>query len=124
MVEDDGVTVTDATTGGADVTVIVAVPWTDPVVAVIVAEPAETACTMPAFETVATDVFDEDHVNVAPESTAPTANAVAANCAESPACTIAVGGDMPTESAGGGSTATPTDAVTPSAIAVMVALPR
>ena len=50
---------------------IAAVPLAAPEVAVIVALPSATEVTSPADDTVATPVFDEDHVTTAPEIVAP-----------------------------------------------------
>ena len=50
------------------------VPLNEPDVAVIVADPFATAVTRPADDTVATPVFDEDHVTVAPEIAVPPAS--------------------------------------------------
>ena len=52
----------------------VAVPLTDPDVAVMVAVPSMTAVTSPAAETVATDALDVAHVTVAPEMMFPAAS--------------------------------------------------
>ena len=52
----------------------VAVPLTDPDVAVMVAVPFATAVTSPAVETVATDELDVTHVTVASEITVPPAS--------------------------------------------------
>ena len=50
-----------------------------------VAVPLATAVTKPADETVATDVFDDDHVTSAPEIAVPAASfTVAANVTVSP----------------------------------------
>jgi hypothetical protein len=45
-------------------TVTAAVPFNDPNVAVIVADPSATEVSRPADETVTTPVFDDDHVTV------------------------------------------------------------
>jgi hypothetical protein len=55
-------------------TVTEAVPLAEPDVAMIVADPVPTEVTRPADETVATAVFVDDHVTVAPEITVPTAS--------------------------------------------------
>jgi len=52
-------------------TVIAAVPFADPEVAVIVAVPSATEVTKPEDETVATDADDELHVTLAPLIVAP-----------------------------------------------------
>ena len=49
----------------------VAVPLARPDVAVMVADPVVTPVTSPASETVATTVFDDDHVTAAPDITVP-----------------------------------------------------
>jgi hypothetical protein len=63
---DSGDTVTAVTTGGAAVTVTVAVPDLPETVAVIVAEPAATPLTMPLEFTVAAASLLVDHVTVSP----------------------------------------------------------
>jgi hypothetical protein len=50
----------------------------EPLVAVIVAVPSATAVTRPADETVATTVFVDDHVTVAPDITVPPASCTVA----------------------------------------------
>ena len=55
-------------------TVTVAVPLAEPDVAMIVADPVPTEVTRPADETVATAVFVDDHVSVAPDITVPPAS--------------------------------------------------
>ena len=55
-------------------TVTVAVPLTDPEVAVIIAVPSAIEVTKPADETVTIPVLDEDHVTVAPETAVPLAS--------------------------------------------------
>ncbi len=62
--DDAGVTVTVATVPPDAVTVIDAVPVFPALVAVIVAAPALTAVTSPLEPTVATPVFDDDHVTL------------------------------------------------------------
>ena len=65
-------------------TVTEADPLVEPDVAVIVADPAATAVTSPADETVAIDELDVAHVTVAPDITAPPASfTVAASVAVS-----------------------------------------
>ena len=55
-------------------------PLAEPEVAVIVTDPVATEVTSPADETVATDVFDDDHVTSGPEIAVPAASfTVAAN---------------------------------------------
>ena len=49
----------------------VAVPLARPDVAVMVADPVVTPVTSPASETVATAVFEDDQVTVAPDITVP-----------------------------------------------------
>ena len=66
-------------------TVAVAVPLTDPDVAVMVAVPLPTAVTRPAEETVTIDASDAAQVTVAPEITVPPASVtVAARVVVSP----------------------------------------
>ena len=65
-------TSTDAT--GIGVTVIPALPLTPSLVAVIVAEPGETAVTIPELLTVATDSLSEVHVIDRPVSALPLAS--------------------------------------------------
>jgi hypothetical protein len=67
------------------VTVITAVPLTEPEVAVIVSVPLATAVTSPADDTVAIVVSDDAHVTVAPEIVVPPASlTVAATVTVSP----------------------------------------
>ena len=76
-----GESVTDAATCD---TVAVAVWFTEPDVAVIVAEPSATEVTRPADDTVATDAADVVHETVAPLITVPSASfTVAASVAVS-----------------------------------------
>ena len=64
----------------------VAVPLTDPDIAVMVAVPAATAVTRPADETVATDDLDVAHVTIGFEIVFPAASiTVARRVAPSPA---------------------------------------
>ena len=66
-------------------TVIEADPLVEPDVAMIETDPVATEVTRPADETVATAVFVDDHVTVAPEITVPPASfTVAASVAVSP----------------------------------------
>lgn len=80
-----GVTDTRATGAGGgatDVTVIVALPVTPSLRAVIVAVPAPTPLTAPLLDTVATPVFELDHVTVRLLSVEPPASRrVAVACA-------------------------------------------
>jgi len=67
-------------------TIIEADPLAEPDVAMIETDPVATAVTRPAGETVATVVFIDDHVTVAPDITVPPASlTVAARVAVSPA---------------------------------------
>ena len=67
-------------------TVIEADPLVEPDVAMIETDPVATEVTRPADETVATAVFVDDHVTVAPDITVPPASlTVAARVAVSPA---------------------------------------
>ena len=82
-------------------TVAVAVPLTDPDVAVMVAVPLPTAVTRPAEETVAIDASDAAQVTVAPEITVPPASVtVAARVVVSPIdVKLRLVGDSVTEAA-------------------------
>src|SRR5438552_3615213 len=101
-----GLTVTDAT-GIAD-TVTAAVPFLPSLAAVIVAGPAATPVTSPLPVTVATDVFELDHVTTRPASGLPLASCgVAVNCTVCPTCPLA----------GAGLTATDATATLPRATA-------
>ena len=82
-------------------TVAVAVPLTDPDVAVMVAIPLPTAVTRPAEETVAIDASDAAQVTVAPEITVPPASVtVAARVVVSPIdVKLRLVGDSVTEAA-------------------------
>lgn len=70
--------VTDTLATGFTTTVTLAVPALPSLVAVIVAEPAATAVTMPVAATVATPVFELDHVTARPVSTLPAESFVTA----------------------------------------------
>src|ERR1019366_9537254 len=85
-----GVTVTDATgTGGGAVTVSVVVPFTVPLVAVMVDVPAATLVARPFALMVATRVLLKLHVIVRPVSTLPLASFVTAlNCTPAAPTTI------------------------------------
>ena len=82
-------------------TVAVAMPLTDPDVAVMVAVPLPTAVTRPAEETVAIDASDAAQVTVAPEITVPPASVtVAARVVVSPIdMKLRLVGDSVTEAA-------------------------
>ena len=73
-----GLSVTVMLATGTCVTVTPAEPLMPSLVAVIVALPAATACTEPVLDTVATDVFELDHVMLRPVSTFPAASFVTA----------------------------------------------
>lgn len=102
------------------------VPLTPSTDALIVAEPAAEAVTSPLLETVATVVFDEDHVAVRPERTLADASfAVAANCWLCPTVTVALAGVTTTLATGTTTGLTVTTAVAnlPPAAAVMTVAP-
>jgi len=119
----DGLTDTDATTSGAEVTWTFAVPVTPPDDAVIVTVPTAIAVTKPLLDTEATPELDDDQFIAIPESTAVPIIAVAPSCVCCPTWITVVAGVTLIEVGNGASTAAGTDAVTPSAIAVIVALP-
>jgi hypothetical protein len=79
--------------------------------------------TNPLLETDATPEFDDDQLTVTPESTAPDSMGVAVSCTCWPVWIKVLAGATVTELGGAASTAAPTDAVTPLAMAVIVALP-
>lgn len=122
-----GVTSTRETVGAGAVTVRLADPLLPSLVAVIVAVPALTAVTTPLPVTVATFVFDDDQVTVRPASVAPPASLVTADaCVAAPTATVDDASDTLTDATGaGGGTVTVMGAVplTPSLVAVIVALP-
>src|ERR1051325_5794720 len=87
---------------GATVTVGVAVPLCPSLVAVIVAEPAATAVTIPLAETVATAAALLDHVMSRPLNGLPDASrGVATSCCERPTYRLALAGDTSTDATGG-----------------------
>lgn len=125
MVAVAGVTSTRATAAAGTVTF--AEPLLPSLVAVIAAVPEPTAVTTPLALTVATFVFDEDHVTVRPVSVAPPASLVTADaCVVAPIATVDAASETVTVATGaGGGTVTVIGAVplTPSLVAVIVALP-
>ncbi len=122
MVGAGGANVIDAT--GAGVTVIDAVPEALPLVAVIVAVPAETALTTPVVETVAIVGVSELQTTVRPVSTLPLASFVTAvNVAVPPTTTLFVGGETVTLATGTAVTVTVAVAVLPSEVPVMTEVP-
>src|SRR6267378_4315912 len=117
-----GDTVTVAT--GTRLTVTEAVPLLPSLLAVMFADPAATAVTMPFADTVATEGASLDQVTARPFSTLPAASfIVAANCSDAPGRNPAEPGV--TVTAATGTTATLIDAVPlcPSLVAVIVAEP-
>ncbi len=117
-----GARVIDAT--GAGVTVTEAVPATLPLVAVIVAVPAETVLTTPVAETVATADALDVHVTTRPVSTLPLASSVTAvNVAVPPTIKLVVGGETVMLATGTAVTVTVTVAVLPSQVPVMTEVP-
>src|SRR6185437_7396270 len=126
-----GLTVTDATDGGAaGRTKIVALPLLPSLVAVTVAEPGAIALTTPVLDTVAIAAALVDHVMARPESAAPFASrAVAESVTEPPMLRLAVPGFTATDATGiggGGVVAVTTTCavpVLPSAVAVMSVVP-
>ena len=90
----------------------------------IVAVPTAIARTSPELDTDATPAFEDAQLTVTPESTAPDAlKAVAESCTFWPAWTVVLDGVTLNDVGGAGLTSAPTEAVTPSAMAVIVALP-
>jgi len=115
-------TLTDAT--GGTITVTVAVPDRDSLVAVMSAVPADTAVTTPLLDTVATALFDVVHVTGRADNTLPAASRVTAvACVVAPMMTGVAPSETVTLATGG--TITVTDAVPdrPSLVAVISALP-
>lgn len=109
-------------TGGVIVTV--ADPVRPSLVAVIVALPAATATTSPAFETVATPVFDDDHAIVRPVTTAPEpSRSTAVACVDWPTDIVGADSVTVTDATGGGVTVTVAEPVRPSMVAVISVLP-
>src|SRR2546423_14163604 len=123
-----GDTVTDATaTGAEEATVRAAEPIFPSLVAEILTLPGATAVTRPAFETVAIAVFAEVQLMTRLVSTAPFASRVTAeSCADAPTCRLIASGETVTEDTGTGAgalTLTEADAVFPSLVAVIAAVP-
>jgi hypothetical protein len=121
-------TVTDATDAGPAATIpTVAWPETPSLVATIVALPALTAVTTPALVTVATAVFRLLQPIVRPVSTLPLPSfKTAVACVVWPTFKLDEPNETLTDATGaGGETMTPTsaDPVTPSLVAMMLALP-
>src|SRR2546427_517574 len=122
MIADVGVTATEAT--GTSVTVTAEVALFPSLVAVMVAEPAATPVTSPLEETVAVAGALDAHVIVRPDSTVPAASCgVATSCTPAPTSTSAVAGLITTEATGTFATVTDADALFPSLVAVIVAVP-
>src|SRR6266576_2798309 len=106
------------------VTLIVAVPLFPSLVAVIVADPAETAVTRPLAETVATAGALLDHVTTRPVSVLPAASLVAAlSCAVVPTRSVLVAGATVTVATGTAVTVIALVPLLPSLVAVIVADP-
>jgi hypothetical protein len=119
------VTLTDATGAALGaVTVIAELPLWPSQVAVIVAEPALTAVTLPVPETVATAVFDEIHEIERPLSALPDASlTVAASWKVAPPESEAEFGETVTVATGTAVTVRLAAPVTPSLAAEMLAVP-
>src|SRR5437870_9487813 len=117
-----GVTSTVAT--GTFVTLIDEVPLFPSLVAVIVAVPGDPQGAGQVKRTVATAVWELDHVTVRPESGAPFASlGGAVSCTVWPACTDAEGGVTSTVATGTFVTVTAEVPLFPSLVAVIVAVP-
>ena len=117
-----GLRLTDAT--GTTLTVTAALPVTPSLVAVIVTAPAATPVTSPVDETVAVAGALDTQVIARPDSTAPAASfGLAASCTLAPTSTSAVAGLITTEATGTFATVTVAEALFPSLVAVIVAVP-
>src|SRR5690348_4774583 len=117
-----GVTLTVLT--GTSITVTAAVPLLPPLVAVIVAEPAETPVTSPLVLTAATELLLVLHVTARPLSGFPAESCgVAVSCTVLPAATLAVAGVTPTVATGTSVTVTMAVPLLPPLVAEIVALP-
>ena len=117
-----GLTLTDAT--GTGVTVTAALPVFASLVAVIVTAPAAMPVTSPVEDTVATAGALDAHATARPESTLPAASVrVAASCTLAPTSTTAVAGLIATDATGTFATPIAADALFPSLVAVIVAVP-
>lgn len=118
-----GETETLVTTGATTVTV--AVPDCPSLLAVIVTgPPTATAVTRPAPETVATPLFDDDHVTTRPVNVAPEASrSVGTNWTTPPGVSDGDAGAMLTVATGGGVTVTVAEPSWPSLVATMVTGP-
>lgn len=118
-----GVTAIDVTV--AAVIVTVSVPLTPPLAAMIVAVPALTPVTRPEALTVATAVFDEDHITCEPTSLVALSEKVpvAFNCWVVPAAKDGFVGVTAIDSSVAAVTASVAEPLTLSIFAVMVVLP-
>jgi hypothetical protein len=118
---DWGLTITRATLG---ITVSAAVPAWPPLVARICAEPAPMAVTRPPTETVATALLSEVQVMVRPVSTLPPASSTVAVACVVCASVIMLGASVTlTDATGIGETVIDEVPLTPSLVAVSVAVP-
>ena len=118
----EGVTSTVAT--GTGFTVMLAVPLTPSEVAVMVAEPGAMAVTTPDEETVATPVLLELQVTVRPVRVFPLASrVVAVSVVVPPTMSVAEEGLTVTDATGRCVTVTLAVPLTPSDVAVIVAVP-
>jgi hypothetical protein len=118
---DGGLTITAATLG---ITVSGALPVWPPLVARICAEPAVTAVTTPVCETIATGVLSELHVMVRPVSTLPPASrTIAVACVVCASVIVLDASVTLTDATGIGETVIDEVPLTPSLVAVSVAVP-
>jgi hypothetical protein len=123
-----GVTTTEAVVAGGAGTVTAALPATPSIVAVIVAVPGPTAVTSPLGLTVATDAaLDVQVVGPRPVSAVPAASrGVASSCCVAPTAIVAgvgVTATLATGAGGGAVTVIAAFPLTPSAVALIVAVP-
>jgi len=102
--DDDG---GDGVDGAGVVTVTADVPFPVPLWAVMVADPAPTAVTSPAGDTVATFVFDESHVIAGLDTVLPVDSfTVALSCLVPGTANATDAGETVTETVGGGAAVT------------------
>src|SRR5712691_409091 len=119
---DAGLMLTDAT--GTGFTVTAALPVFPSLVAVIVTALAATPVTSPVEDTVATAGALDAQVTDRPDSTLPAESfSVAASCTVAPTSTTAVAGLITTDATGTFATLIAADALFPSLVAVIVAVP-
>jgi hypothetical protein len=110
--------------GGGELTVTVAPPTTPSTAAWIAAVPADTACTIPVLETVATAGFPDVHVTTRSPSGVPDpSRTVAPSVVVPPTSSATVAGETITDAAAARSTRTVTVPDAPSARARMRVVP-